>query len=278
MPNNKYIINESQLVDIADAIRTKLNEQNTYTVDEMPSKIESIESNSPIVYIPEQTIVAAMFDNIPVPVAEISDISIDLNSPPTELNVTVDGESVVLNYMEMDSMVGYHNPRVAFSIMYEPTSGKWFYSGEEVEENDTYTISATNVIRNGNLPLCTINLISPTVSMDFTVQGSYGSLILNEEFTGIVTEGVITHVEKNVPTPIEVLYNQVSNRFTVGQRFMKGNTVEATNVTNLVNLSVHAQADETDNTVYYYTLIVLDSTLPSSCTYTFIPSGSQPIT
>lgn len=46
MPNNKYIINESQLVDIADAIRTKLNEQDTYTVDEMPEKIDEIGGSS----------------------------------------------------------------------------------------------------------------------------------------------------------------------------------------------------------------------------------------
>lgn len=46
MPNNKYIINESQLVDIADAIRTKLNEQDTYTVDEMPEKISEISGGS----------------------------------------------------------------------------------------------------------------------------------------------------------------------------------------------------------------------------------------
>lgn len=46
MPNNKYIINESQLVDIADAIRTKLNEQDTYTVDEMPGKIGDISGGS----------------------------------------------------------------------------------------------------------------------------------------------------------------------------------------------------------------------------------------
>lgn len=44
MPNNKYIINESQLVDIADAIRDKRGEQDTYTVDEMPGKIDNISS------------------------------------------------------------------------------------------------------------------------------------------------------------------------------------------------------------------------------------------
>ena len=45
MPEDtKYIINQSQLVDIADAIREKYGEQDTYTVNEMPGKIENIPS------------------------------------------------------------------------------------------------------------------------------------------------------------------------------------------------------------------------------------------
>ena len=43
MPEDtKYIINESQLTAIGNSIRTKLGEQDTYTVDEMPTKIGSI--------------------------------------------------------------------------------------------------------------------------------------------------------------------------------------------------------------------------------------------
>lgn len=45
MPEDtKYIINESQLTAIGNSIRTKLNEQTTYTVDEMPEKIDEIVS------------------------------------------------------------------------------------------------------------------------------------------------------------------------------------------------------------------------------------------
>lgn len=40
MPNDtKYIVNGAQLTDIGAAIRSKLGEQDTYTVDEMPGKI-----------------------------------------------------------------------------------------------------------------------------------------------------------------------------------------------------------------------------------------------
>lgn len=43
MPNDtKYIVNGAQLTDIGDAIRSKLGEQDTYTVDEMPGKIDEI--------------------------------------------------------------------------------------------------------------------------------------------------------------------------------------------------------------------------------------------
>lgn len=43
MPNDtKYIVNGAQLTDIGDAIRSKLGEQDTYTVDEMPEKIGEI--------------------------------------------------------------------------------------------------------------------------------------------------------------------------------------------------------------------------------------------
>lgn len=43
MPSNtKYIVNGAQLTDIGDAIRSKLGEQDTYTVDEMPGKINNI--------------------------------------------------------------------------------------------------------------------------------------------------------------------------------------------------------------------------------------------
>lgn len=45
MPSNtKYIVNGAQLTDIGDAIRSKLGEQDTYTVDEMPEKISEISS------------------------------------------------------------------------------------------------------------------------------------------------------------------------------------------------------------------------------------------
>ena len=47
MPEDlKYIINQSQLTDIGAAIRSKLGEQDTYTVDEMPSKIDEISGSS----------------------------------------------------------------------------------------------------------------------------------------------------------------------------------------------------------------------------------------
>lgn len=43
MPEDiKYIVNQSQLTAIGTAIRGKLNEQTTYTVDEMPEKIGDI--------------------------------------------------------------------------------------------------------------------------------------------------------------------------------------------------------------------------------------------
>ena len=45
MPSNtKYIVNGAQLTDIGDATRSKLGEQDTYTVDEMPEKISEISS------------------------------------------------------------------------------------------------------------------------------------------------------------------------------------------------------------------------------------------
>lgn len=45
MPSDtKYIVNGAQLTDIGAAIRSKLGEQDTYTVDEMPSKIDNISS------------------------------------------------------------------------------------------------------------------------------------------------------------------------------------------------------------------------------------------
>lgn len=57
MPEDtKYIVNQSQLTAIGTAIREKLNEQTTYTVDEMPGKIEDISGgggglNNPVLTI-----------------------------------------------------------------------------------------------------------------------------------------------------------------------------------------------------------------------------------
>ena len=54
MPSNtKYIVNGAQLTDIGDAIRSKLGEQDTYTVDEMPEKISEISSVSGNIEITE---------------------------------------------------------------------------------------------------------------------------------------------------------------------------------------------------------------------------------
>lgn len=58
MPSNtKYIVNGAQLTDIGAAIRSKLGEQDTYTVDEMPEKISEISgggsSNEEYIILPE---------------------------------------------------------------------------------------------------------------------------------------------------------------------------------------------------------------------------------
>lgn len=44
--SNKVIVTKSKLDAIGDSIRDKLNEENKYTLDEMPTAIESIEGGS----------------------------------------------------------------------------------------------------------------------------------------------------------------------------------------------------------------------------------------
>lgn len=46
MPETMYLVSNNQLSSIGNSIRSKLGESNTYTVDEMPSKISSIGGGS----------------------------------------------------------------------------------------------------------------------------------------------------------------------------------------------------------------------------------------
>jgi len=65
MPEDtKYIVNQSQLTAIGTAIREKLNEQTTYTVDEMPGKIEDISGGgSSDISVSEVTLVSSNGQN-----------------------------------------------------------------------------------------------------------------------------------------------------------------------------------------------------------------------
>ncbi len=124
MPNNKYIINESQLVDIADSIRTKLNEQDTYTVDEMPEKISEISggsSNEEYVILP-----SGEYDvNPQKPLPLIAGLPCDTNY----ITVKIAGVDYVFEYtnnlVEIApgfSLGGYYNSNFS-DIAFKPDQG-----------------------------------------------------------------------------------------------------------------------------------------------------------
>lgn len=48
MSNNQVRVSQDKLIDIADAIREKLNNSDTYTLDEMPTAINSISGGGQI--------------------------------------------------------------------------------------------------------------------------------------------------------------------------------------------------------------------------------------
>lgn len=160
MPNNKYIINESQLVDIADAIRTKLNEQDTYTVDEMPGKIESIE-NSFIVYIPEQTVTLS-HDS---PVAEIN-TNLDPENPVESIPISMEVGSEKANFT---LTYGFHqgigsnsyyfiNESMLIAVVYDDEVEKWVFI-YPIPGDLEVTISSIAEENESLFSLCTLSVI-----------------------------------------------------------------------------------------------------------------------
>lgn len=143
MPEDlKYIINQSQLTDIGDAIRTKLGEQDTYTVDEMPGKISEIGGSTKIVYIPEQTVTTQQ-TAVGASMAELANVNIDPTNPPAEMSVTLDGTTYTTELEIEEGLPGY-------IIVPDPIIGIEYYEDTWMLFSDgsgTHTIYAENVSR-----------------------------------------------------------------------------------------------------------------------------------
>lgn len=87
MPEDtKYIVNQSQLTAIGTAIREKLNEQTTYTVDEMPGKIEDISGGGSGLSYYRATVTNESSDDFDV--IATGSIEIDENNIPQAIIMT----------------------------------------------------------------------------------------------------------------------------------------------------------------------------------------------
>lgn len=136
MPNNKYIINESQLVDIADAIRDKRGEQDTYTVDEMPSKIENI---------PKPTLCTVTFKNI-----SQSDL----------------GDGAIYDFLDMGNQIFYNpNDNSVLDIYYRPV-------GTDIPPQGTREVKIFNLNSiesfDSNIPLITLGIYCSSYTSDYS--------------------------------------------------------------------------------------------------------------
>lgn len=105
MPEDlKYIINGSQLTAIGNSIRSKLDEETLYTVDEMPSKISSISGGGSVpetlYYIPPQTIQFAQASS-----EETLEVNTELleEDNPYQFLVTMDGKENLVRQTEPGS-------------------------------------------------------------------------------------------------------------------------------------------------------------------------------
>lgn len=149
MPEDtKYIINESQLTAIGNSIRTKLNEQTTYTVDEMPEKINEIGGGSEpqkVVIISEQTVQGE--PKKPGSPFYLVDVSLEneLIGYPDTLNVVLDGVEYTANKAEGDESYAVY----LIGESDENYLAYLFFSGEDIShcgltfpDGDQHTIEA----------------------------------------------------------------------------------------------------------------------------------------
>lgn len=142
MPEDtKYIVNQSQLTAIGTAIREKLNEQTTYTVDEMPGKIEDISGgggggiNNPVLTINVVT-TGVSGDQGALPLLQINDdVLQSVNQVVTGGTTAVYSTIVLEDYQEGES--------------------EYFWNGSTAYPNITGTVRTLSVSNEVN---CTVTL------------------------------------------------------------------------------------------------------------------------
>lgn len=163
MPEDlKYIINQSQLTNIGDAIRSKLGEQDTYTVDEMPEKISEISSGSGL----QVPLLTMNITNVGQAPAVWSNFGL-----PIEI-AYIENNYLYIEYPALDKSIPSH----------ETVSVKLIYGRSVENEEVKYTCPAPDELMT-NLVNCTIQqgLFAPEIvitdptqnaSIDVEVEGT----------------------------------------------------------------------------------------------------------
>ena len=132
MPEDlKYIINQSQLTDIGAAIRSKLGEQDTYTVDEMPEKISEISGGSATITKTYTLIPAGTY-------------TAQVNSGVYSIHHYYDYEEPLsICTPDQDIVVTINNVPYTFSTDYANHSSTYPYQYKRIDGNNTYYLRFT---------------------------------------------------------------------------------------------------------------------------------------
>lgn len=165
MPEDtKYIINESQLTAIGNSIRTKLNEQTTYTVDEMPEKINEIGGGSEpqkVVIISEQTVQGEQQEGEVLYRTMVS-VENPLTSYPDTLNVVLDGtEYIATKLGEAAYLVGESEENFLIALVFSPDGNACqiiFLNGDE-HTIEVYTFETEEPTEIVYIPEKTVTLV-----------------------------------------------------------------------------------------------------------------------
>lgn len=210
MPNDtKYIVNGAQLTDIGSAIRSKLGEQDTYTVDEMPGKISEIGGGGGRQVVLDTTSFNSSVDSE----AQMAWGEIQLTDAPSLLGtssiyVTYDGEEYALPYIEIQE---YH-----------------IYGYGEADENgpsyENYPIFMM-VPDDNFLVIYTSEAGEHEIKIEIEAIIPQGTIDITEEGMVNVAQYAIANVQLsgyNIPYCEVFLINQTSNTIPLGTPLPQG--------------------------------------------------------
>ena len=176
---NTYLVTEEQLTNIGDAIREKLSEETTYTVDEMPGKITSItggDSSTSITYIPEQTVtLTSAGEGVPFNTGLLVDVTLDPENPLDTLPVVINGNDYIFTYTETMGSAGYGIQNPPLMIMYNPSDQSWVVA--TTISGEITISSVVNVEPEHDIPTMDITFVNANMASSIDVpakkQGYY---------------------------------------------------------------------------------------------------------